>query len=335
MVAVARYGSVTRAAAALHVSHSSISHQLGSLQREASGKIYDRVDHGVRLTKAGRKFARKSESILTQFEGLKDVLIESGKGRPQTLTVGGGHGTSGTVLSALLAKYYQAYPLTKPTLRTHGTRGIEQMLLRSEIDIGFVTFSPNSSLLAVEPFSEDEVVPFASVKHPLAKRSKVTLEEFACASLIVRQGNGGKEDVEKSLRKIVGPKRKLNILARCASSEAVKSAVEAGGSVGLLSLSQVKPGVKEGKLKILRVPGLAIKIRRFIIYRKDRPLSPAARDFLALMRANKPSARKQLAVSEPSGRPAAKNRRPASSTKTSPRIAALAPIIFPLLELLA
>jgi len=335
MVAVAKYGSVTQTAAALHVSHSSISHQLGLLQREAGGKLYDRVDHGIGLTKAGRKFARRSKSILTQFDGLKDELTEGGKDLQQTLTVGGGHGTSETVLSVLLAKYHKAYPLTKPTLCTHGTRIIEQMALRSEIDIGLVTFSPNSPLLVVEPFSEDEIVPFVSAKHPMAKKSNVTLEEFAQASLIIRRGNSSKGDVEKSLRKIVGARRKLNILARCASSQAVKSAVETGGSVGLLSLSYVDSGVKEGKLKILRVPGLAMKIKRFIIYRKDPPLSPAARDFLALMLANKPSSKRQTAMDAPGRRLAAKGRRPALSMKASPAIVALAPLICPLLELLS
>jgi DNA-binding transcriptional LysR family regulator len=125
-------------ATAMRVSQSSISHQLRLLQKHFVVKLYDRVSK--------ESYSRMKVEILQEARS-----------------------TSEAVLSALLAKYQKAYPLTKPSLLRHESRDVEQMLLRSEIDIGFVTFHPNSTLLAIEPFSEDEVVPFASFKHPLGE----------------------------------------------------------------------------------------------------------------------------------------------------------------------
>jgi len=306
-VAVAQHESVTEASRTLRVSQSSISHQLRLLQKNFGVKLYDRASQGITLTKEGQRFARASKSILLRLDGLQHQLIDGRQTRQQTLTLGRGRGSSEAVLSVLVAKYHKAYPLTKPVLLTDEARAIVRMVLRSQIDIGFVTFAPSSSMLAVEPFSEDAVVPFASARHPLAKKSKVTLDELAAASLIIRQGHRGKNDIEKSLRKILGPKRKLNILTRCASSEAVKLAVETGGGVGLLSLRHVKPGLKEGKLKVLEIPGLALTIKKFIIYHRQRPLSPAARDFLALIGMNKPRSRRSSGAKALGGSTAERN----------------------------
>jgi len=36
--------------------------------------------------------------------------------------------------------------------------------------------------------------------------------------------------------------------------------------------------------KVLEIPGLALTVQSYIVYYKDRPLSPPAKDFLALLR---------------------------------------------------
>ncbi|HEY2989196.1 MAG TPA: LysR family transcriptional regulator [Candidatus Binatia bacterium] len=289
LIAVEKYGGVTKAAAALHVSHSSISHQLQLLQKEFGGKLYGRVGQGIELTDVGRKFAKGSQSIVKQFDGLMNNLrISLTDNRQERLIVGAGYGWSETLLSALLAEYRKNRPMTEVILRTGSGRAIERLVLRSQVEIGFITFIPTSLQLVAEPFSKHEVVPFASGNHPLARRSKVTLAELARTPITLRQGNESKEDIEQRFRKLLGPRLKPNIIMRCESSEAVKSAVETGTSVGLLSRLRVSAGVDQGKFKILRAPGFAMWLRRFIIYRKDRPMSPGTRDFISLLRAQSP-----------------------------------------------
>jgi DNA-binding transcriptional LysR family regulator len=178
--------------------------------------------------------------------------------------------------------------LNEVKLQTKDSWTIERMVLKSEVEIGLVTMSPRSSLLVAEPFSEEEIVAFVSIRHRLAKKSQLTLEELARAKLIVREEERVRGSTEPILRKLRRQGFKPNVSMRCQSPMAVQSIVEAGAGVGLLARANVAPALKEGKIKILRVPELGIRLSRFIIYRKDRPLSSEAQDFLTLLRASRP-----------------------------------------------
>jgi DNA-binding transcriptional LysR family regulator len=68
------------------------------------------------------------------------------------------------------------------------------------------------------------------------------------------------------------------------SAQGVKVAVAQGLGVGLLYRSHVEQEIRKGELKVLNVPGLKKHIQSFIIYKAERPLSPAAQEFLELLR---------------------------------------------------
>ncbi len=71
---------------------------------------------------------------------------------------------------------------------------------------------------------------------------------------------------------------------RCESPDAVKMAVKKKMGVGILFKSVVEADVRRGDFKIIKMPGLNLIGKSYIIYHKDRPLSPNAQEFLALLR---------------------------------------------------
>jgi LysR family transcriptional regulator, glycine cleavage system transcriptional activator len=84
--AVARLGSVTRAAAELHLTQSAVSHRLHGLQRELGVALIERAGRGVTLTPDARELARAASGALTQ---LNDALARvSAAGRDQVLSIG-------------------------------------------------------------------------------------------------------------------------------------------------------------------------------------------------------------------------------------------------------
>lgn len=68
LVAVAREGSVTAAAEALHYAQPSVSHHLAKLEAEAGVPLVHRAGRGIKLTAAGQVLARRAEEILGQVE---------------------------------------------------------------------------------------------------------------------------------------------------------------------------------------------------------------------------------------------------------------------------
>lgn len=68
IAAVARHGSVTAAAKALHYSQPSVSHHLARLEAETGAQLLQRVGRGIRLTEAGRLLADRADEIIGRVD---------------------------------------------------------------------------------------------------------------------------------------------------------------------------------------------------------------------------------------------------------------------------
>ncbi len=84
LAAVAREGSVTGAARALHYAQPSVSHHLARLEAEVGVPLTERHGRGVRLTAAGRLLAARAEEILGRVGAAReelDALVSLSAGR--------------------------------------------------------------------------------------------------------------------------------------------------------------------------------------------------------------------------------------------------------------
>ena len=71
---VARHGQINEAAAELHMSQSTLSRQLASLEKHVGAQLLVREPRGVRLTPAGQIVLSRSSHLLNQMRELNEVL---------------------------------------------------------------------------------------------------------------------------------------------------------------------------------------------------------------------------------------------------------------------
>ncbi len=283
--AVAKHLNVTRASEELYITQPSVSYQLKLLETECRAKLYNKLSRGIELTERGQLFLRDVEPILLRVERVKEQFrrdVVDGKAR--SLTIGGSHGPSASFLPMVSALFNETHPQVQLTLRTDSSRAIEQLVLSSEVDIALVVNPSHSAQHGVERCRQEELVVFASIKHPLAKRRELTLAELAQAPLIIMRGKAAEEKAGEILRQLERQGFKPNIAMQCESPEALKATVKTGMGLGILYRDIVEPYVKTGELKIIKVPELKMKVDTFIIYRKEDSLSPDTQDFLTLLR---------------------------------------------------
>ncbi|HEY2988940.1 MAG TPA: LysR substrate-binding domain-containing protein, partial [Candidatus Binatia bacterium] len=162
-------------------------------------------------------------------------------------------------------------------------RLIERLLLASEIEVGLVAGHPPSDLVVAEPYGKYKMVAIAPKNHPLAKKSAVTASELAGMPLVIRGDPSRKSTTENLLTGGLVQGLKLNIAIRCESPEAVKIAVREGMGIGILYEDAVKAEIKKGRFKILKLSDLNLEGESWIVYRRDKPLSPLAREFVRLL----------------------------------------------------
>lgn len=87
--AVARTGSLTRAAKLLGVSQPSLSQQLAGFEASIGAKLFDRVSNALALTEFGATILGKSEHVLRAMQQLEDALPTHGGEVRQTIRLAG------------------------------------------------------------------------------------------------------------------------------------------------------------------------------------------------------------------------------------------------------
>ena len=283
--AVAKHRNVTRASWELHISQPAVSKQLKLLEKNYNTKLFKRGGRGIELTETGRVFLRDVKAILKRYEKLTEKFTAApSAAKVETLTVGGSYSPSVHFLPSLLARFKRTHPRVQFNLRTGSKLSIERLILSSEVDIALITNAPANPGLVLEPYRPEPLVAFVSANHPLARNQELTVQEFERVPLIILKTWKGTGTTERFLGEMKKKGLNLNIAMRCDSPEAVKEAVSKKMGVGILFKETVEPEVRKGEFKILRLPVKNFEGMSFIVYRKDRPLSANAQEFLNLLR---------------------------------------------------
>ncbi len=78
-ITVAKYEHITRAAAELHISQSTLSAALKKLESELELKLYERTAKGVVLTSEGRIFLHRAVRIISEIESTGQMMAQLAK----------------------------------------------------------------------------------------------------------------------------------------------------------------------------------------------------------------------------------------------------------------
>ena len=283
---VAKHLNTRAAAEELHIAQPSVSKQLRILENEFRVKFHVKVGRKIELTKEGRLFLKDAQALLSQAEKLRERFnCLSPADKAGSLTIGGSYNPSATFLPSALAVFEKSHPVVQLSIKTDTKRAIERMVVNGEVDIAAVNNPPQSPDLVMEPFRRERLLAFAPPNHSLARRGSLTISDIARIPLVIRgEREGGLTATEEILREIQNQGVEIKIAMRCHSPEAVKTAVRNNMGVGLLFEGLVMHDAKRGDFKILKIRGLNLVSQSFIIYRREKPLSANARDFLELLR---------------------------------------------------
>ncbi|GGW11414.1 LysR family transcriptional regulator [Streptomyces capoamus] len=182
--ALARHGSVSAAAEALHVTTSAVSQQLGKLEREIGQRLLAKNGRGVRLTDAGRLLSEHAARILSQVE-LAESDLEAHRGQ----VVGelrlsafptAARGLFPAALGALRAEHPGLRVRSSELEPEHGIAGV----VRGDLDLAVVLDWYNKPMpvpdgLVKAPLLDDPADVAMPAGHRLADRDEVELTEFA------------------------------------------------------------------------------------------------------------------------------------------------------------
>src|SRR6478609_1311406 len=292
LVATDSHGSISAAARALGVAQPTASAGLRTLERRLGLDLLERTTRGSRLTETGRATAAWAREVIEasdRFETSVAALRDAPAARVRVAA------------SLTVAEYLAPRWLARLALEGSGPAGgapdvelvvrnsreVTDLVLDGAVELGFVESATLRRGLRSRTVAHDRLVVVVGPAHPWARRSAVRVDELLSGGLVVRErGSGTRETLERGLAAV--GERLPDHLPYLGSTAALKTAVQHGGAVAVLSSLAVADDVARGALVRVAVPGLELDRRLRMVWKDGTALSSAARRIAAAAAATVP-----------------------------------------------
>lgn len=278
--AVARHGSITKAADEVHLTQPTVSMQIKTLEGKIGAPLTEQIGKALHLTREGEEVAAASRDVLARMHDMRNALEDMKREVEGPLSVAV-VSTAKYFLPRLLGSFKNSYPRVEPRLQITNRERLLQRMADNADDIYIMGRPPEEEALVAEPFLENVIVFVARPDHQLAGATAIPLARMAEESVISREpGSGTRLAVEK-LCANVGVS--LNSHMEFDDAEAIKQGVISDLGVAYLSLHMLRLELAAGELAILDVDGFPLRRRWYAVHRKGKRLSNAAAAFLAFL----------------------------------------------------
>ena len=274
--------NLTEVAKALHTSQPGVSKAIIELEDELGIEIFSR--HGKRLkriTEPGQHVLRSIDLILREVANLKRIGDQFSQQDSGTLSIATTHTQARYVLPVPVAQLRQTYPKVNISLHQGAPDQVAQMVLTEVADIGIATESlSNYPDLVTLPCYEWEHVLILPKKHPLAVKTRITLEDLAQEPIITYHPSfTGRTRIDKAFAaKQLSPRIALEAI----DSDVIRTYVQLGLGIGIVAEMAVKDGLTDD---LVVRPGAQLfgKNTARVAFKRSAYLRHFVYDFAALL----------------------------------------------------
>ena len=274
--------SFTKAAAINSVTQSAVSQTISALERRFNSLLIERSKKNFRLTPEGGVFYDYSKRILQTCDALHSKLQEienviSGNIRVATIYSIGLH-----VLPPYVTKFLKRYPTVNVHVEYRLDDQVYESVLGNVVDLGLVANPSRDPRLEIVPLRTDTLVVICHPQHPFAQRKSIKVKALSGQKFI-----NFERDIptRKALDKIFKEHRvTVDQVMQFDNIETVKRAVEIDSGVAIVPQETITQEVANQTLAAVQLENGAYARPLAVIYKKSKVLSPAIKQFIALLK---------------------------------------------------
>jgi DNA-binding transcriptional LysR family regulator len=177
LVALADAGSVTGAAATLHMSQPALSHQIAALEKELGTPVVHRLARGVRVTAAGQAAVEEARIALAAADRAVRIGRRVGAGAGGRLRIACAETMTTWLLLPVLRQWRRSAVALELTEQTSADR-MAELISTGAADLA-IGPRPSATGEHVEVLGQEDVVVVAPAGHPFADRTEVPFTKLA------------------------------------------------------------------------------------------------------------------------------------------------------------
>ena len=277
---VARLLSFTKAADSLHMTQPAVTFQIRQLEEFFNTRLFDRTHNKISLTEAGQEVFAYAERIIGLYNEMDNQVRKLTGDVIGVLVIGASTTIAEYRIPTLLGDFQQKFPDVRLRLKVSNTVGIVHMVENNEIDVGIVEAPVTNKNLVVKVCWCDQLMLICPPDHELADEKTVIAEQVQPYPFIAREeGSGTREVISNYFDQRGLDFGDLKTTMEFGSPESVKSAVEAGLGISIISETTLNKELKLGTLRAISLkPPM---IRPFsIVYQRQKFRLRAMEEFL-------------------------------------------------------
>lgn len=281
-------GSISQAARVSYVSQPAVTNQIKQLENYYETDLFTRSDAGLILTEAGSKLYPFAKEMIDHLERSEEAVKSIQDTYMSTLRIGASLTIGEYFLPRILGQFQRKQPTSKTSLFIGNTSTIMDALENLDIDLALVEGAVEANKeLHIRKFSQDEIIFVVPRDHEWTTRKTIDIHEMMQEQVIWREKNAGiRKIIEHELGKheIQIPD---DIQMELGSTQAIKSAIEAGLGIGILPKLSVEQELKLGTLKQVSIADVKWMRDLFIVTKRSRFPKQTVRAFISFIMENR------------------------------------------------
>jgi DNA-binding transcriptional LysR family regulator len=276
--------SFTRAAQINSITQSAVSQQISSLEKQFKSLLIERSKKKFRLTREGQVLYEYSKQMIQTYDSLQSRLQEikdiiSGTIRVATIYSIGLHD-----LPPYLKRFLKSYPTVNVHVEYRRSNQVYEDVLGNVVDLGLVAYPNKDNKLETVPLREDRLVLICHPSHAIARLKSIKLKQLAGQKFI-----GFEPDIptRKAIDKILKDEEvEVQHVMEFDNIETVKRAVEIDAGVSIVPQGTIVQEVAKQTLAEVKIDGVDLFRPLAAIYKKNKVLSPAMKQFLTILKSS-------------------------------------------------
>jgi LysR family transcriptional regulator, transcriptional activator of the cysJI operon len=273
--------SFTKTAQVNSVSQSAVSQTISALEKHFKSLLIERSKKNFRLTAEGEVLYNYSKEILQTYAAIHSRMQEikhvvSGEIRVATVYSIGLHD-----LPPYVKRFMRDYPEVNVHVEYRRANQVYEGVLGNIVDLGLVAYPVHDAKWETVPLRKEPLVLTCHPQHPFAKLKSVKLKALNGQKFISFEPD---MPTRKALDKILrGQGVAVQHVMEFDNIETVKRAVELNCGVAIVPEPTIKQEVAKQTLAAVPLEGNYFRSLG-AIHRKNKVLSPAMKQFLALLK---------------------------------------------------
>ncbi|ASS92679.1 LysR family transcriptional regulator [Peribacillus simplex] len=263
-------GSISQAARLSFLSQPAVTRQIHQLENFYNTLLFDREEGRLRVTEAGKLLYPFAKAIVNDFNHSKVVIQQSTGEYNANLIVGASLTIGEYLLPSLLGRFKKQQPEIKVTLTIKNTPRVLEDLSNDVIDLALVEGLVENTDFIVDKFAEDELILVCPSDHPWKDRKVIQLEELGNERMIWRESISGTRLIVENMLREHGVLEKIESYMEIGSTQAIKSAVEAGLGISILPRLTVARELEQGFLREVGISRIDIKRNLWLVRKNKR-----------------------------------------------------------------